>query len=350
MAGSLILALLCALPAAADALRIAVYDAPLSRPGPGLLLRDLARAPLPADIDSTLATITALNADVLLLTGIDADHGGESLAALASHLAARGVVYPYRLVPPSNRGLASGQDLDGDGRLGGPGDAQGWGAFRGAGGMALLSRLPILSDGLRDFSALLWRDLPGAILPRLPGGAPFPSEKAQAMQRLSSGGHWEVPLALAPGQVLHLLASHASPPVFDGPEDANGLRNRDELRFWQLFLDGWAPDGGPGARAPFVLAGRFNLDPERGEGWREALSALLSNRQLTDPRPGDGSGDGAAAHDTWRRAGGGGLRLDYLLPSADLRVLDSGVLAHGPATAAQSRPVWLDLALPGPPG
>ncbi len=287
---------------------------------------------------------------MLLVTGIDADHGGESLLLLASHLAALGLVYPYRLMPPSNRGLASGHDLDGDGRAGGPGDAQGWGDFRGAGAMALLSRLPILRSELRDFSTLLWRDLPGATLPRQPGGAPFPSEAAQRVQRLSSGGHWEVPLMLGSGQVLRLLATHASPPVFDGPEDANGLRNRDELRFWQLFLNGWAPDGGPGARAPFVLAGRFNLDPERGEGRREVLDALLSDPRLADLRPGDGSGDGAASHDTWRREGGGGLRLDYLLPSADLRVLGTGVLALDPGSAAQSRPVWLDIALPDPPG
>lgn len=306
--------------------------------------------PLPADIEATLATIAALDADVLLLTGIDTDHGGESLAALASHLAARGLSYPHRLVPPTNRGLASGHDLDGDGRAGGPGDAQGWGDFRGAGAMALLSRLPIRSRELRDFSTLLWRDLPGAMMPERPDGTPFPSEVARASQRLSSGGHWEVAVELGGGHVLRLLATHASPPVFDGPEDANGLRNRDELRFWQLFLDGWAPDGGPGARAPFVLVGRFNLDPERGEGRREALDALLSDPRLTDTHPGDGSNDGAAAHDTWRGADRGGLRLDYLLPSADLRVLDSGVLTPDPVSGTQNRPVWLDLALPGPPG
>lgn len=283
---------------------------------------------------------------MLLLTGIDADHGGESLAALASLLAARGLTYPYRLVPPSNRGLASGHDLDGDGRHGGPGDAQGWGAFRGAGGMALLSRLPILNGGMRDFSALLWRDLPGAMLPRWPGGAPFPSEAALAVQRLSSGGHWVAPLVLGSGQVLHLLAAHASPPVFDGPEDANGLRNRDELRFWQLYLDGWAPDGGPGARAPFVLAGRLNLDPEQGDGWRETMRELLSDARLTDPRPGDGRSEGNAALDTWRSADRGGLRLDYLLPSADLRVMGAGVLPTDADPAAPNRPVWLDLALP----
>ncbi len=36
---------------------------------------------------------------------------------------------------------------------------------------------------------------------------------------------------------LHLLASHPTPPAFDGPEDRNGRRNHDEIRFWNDYLD-----------------------------------------------------------------------------------------------------------------
>jgi len=32
------------------------------------------------------------------------------------------------------------------------------------------------------------------------------------------------------GQVIHILASHPTPPVFDGVEDRNGRRNHDEIR------------------------------------------------------------------------------------------------------------------------
>ncbi len=39
--------------------------------------------------------------------------------------------------------------------------------------------------------------------------------------RLSSKSHWDVPINVN-GRVLHVLASHPTPPVFDGPEDRNG--------------------------------------------------------------------------------------------------------------------------------
>ena len=33
-------------------------------------------------------------------------------------------------------------------------------------------------------------------------------------------------------ETVHFLVSHPTPPVFDGPEDRNGPRNYDEIRFW----------------------------------------------------------------------------------------------------------------------
>jgi len=55
--------------------------------------------------------------------------------------------------------------------------------------------------------------------------------------RLSSKSHWDVPVN-TPNGPLHIYASHPTPPVFDGPEDRNGLRNADEIRFWSLYLNG----------------------------------------------------------------------------------------------------------------
>ena len=31
---------------------------------------------------------------------------------------------------------------------------------------------------------------------------------------------------------MYFLTSHPTPPVFDGPEDRNGTRNHDKIRFW----------------------------------------------------------------------------------------------------------------------
>ena len=95
-----------------------------------------------------------------------------------------------------------------------------------------------------------------------------------------------VPIDTPKGR-FNLMTFHASPPVFDGPEDRNGLRNRDEIRLWQVFLDGGL---GPAPANRFVIAGDANLDPEGSEGRTEAIAALLSDPRLQDPAPGR-SGD-----------------------------------------------------------
>ena len=275
-----------------------------------------------------IGIIAATRPDILLLTGFDYDLDGIALALLADRLAAAGVVYPHRFALRPNRGRPTGLDLDGDGRRGGPRDAQGYGEFNGQGGMALLSRYPVEAEGVRDFTGFLWRDLPGTLI----GGAELPAEAA-AVQRLPTTGHWAVPLRLPDGRVLTLLALHATPPVFDGPEDRNGRRNHDEIRFWELFLEGWAPDGAGGPGDPFVLLGAFNLDPVDGDGRRGAIRRLLAHPALQDPEPASAGaaaatpGDPLAALDTvdWPEDGPGNKRVDFVLPAAGLRVTGSGV-------------------------
>ncbi len=112
-------------------------------------------------------------------------------------------------------------------------------------------------------------------------GQPFPSPEAQTVQRLSSVAHWVVPVLIREER-LNLMSFHASPPVFDGPEDRNGRRNHDELRFWQSYLDGGF---GPAPKDRFVLAGVGNLDPVDGEGIKPAITGLLADPRLQDPRP-----------------------------------------------------------------
>ncbi|TDX24240.1 endonuclease/exonuclease/phosphatase family metal-dependent hydrolase [Rhodovulum visakhapatnamense] len=356
-----LLAVFFALPAAAD-LRVASYNAELSRKGPGLLLRDILSGK-DGQVAAVVEVIAAARPDILALQGIDFDLDGLALAALADLLRARDLDYPHRFALSPNTGLRTGLDLDGDGRLGGPRDAQGFGYFAGQDGMAILSRFPILTDEVRDFSAMLWRDLPGATLPET-DGTPFPSAEAQAVQRLSTTGHWDVPVDLG-GSVLHLLTFHATPPVFDGPEDRNGLRNRDELRLWTLYLDG-ALDVPP-PRGTFVVLGDANLDPEDGDGRSAAMRAFLADPRLTDPLPKSPGGAaapqtgtnatqrGAPARDTanWPEDGPGNLRVDYVLPSSKIDITGAGVFwpADGPLaetvrTASRHRLVWVDLALP----
>jgi endonuclease/exonuclease/phosphatase family metal-dependent hydrolase len=333
----LLLLLLLPVAAQAESIRIASFNTELSRDGPGLLLRDIQRGD--AQVQAVVEVLTAVDADILALQGIDWDLDGLAVNALSE---AVGNIYPHVFAAMPNSGLDSGLDLDGDGRTQGPGDAQGWGRFTGQGGLAVLSKHEILAEESRSFTSLLWRDLPGAELPQLDGQA-FPSQQAQHAQRLSSTAHWVIPIDTPLGQ-LDLLTFHATPPVFDGPEDRNGLRNRDEIRLWSLLLDGTL-DAPP---APlFVIAGDANLDPRLGEGRKKAIRDLLNNSRLQDPQPKDQNGSIATVQ--WKAVGE--LRVDYVLPSVDLRVTNAGVfwpnasdpLHNSAQQASRHRLVWVDV-------
>lgn len=275
-----------------------------------------------------------------------------ALSLLADRLVPLGRGYPHRFALRPNTGRQTGLDLDGDGRLGGPGDAQGWGQFSGQAGMAVLSRLPVDTAAVRDFSGFLWADLPGALLPEAMG------DEARRVQRLSTTAHWEVPLVLPDGGRLRLLAYHATPPVFDGPEDRNGRRNHDESAFWLRLLGSELDETPP--QPPFVVIGDGNLDPADGDGRRDGIRALLGHPALQDPAPKGTSGrsepgqKGDPAQDTALYPDIGGLRVDLVLPSADLKVTASGVLwpPEGdpliPDLTAASRhfPVWVEVEVP----
>ncbi|WP_420585406.1 endonuclease/exonuclease/phosphatase family protein [Ruegeria sp.] len=341
-----LLLLLLPVMAQAETVRIATYNTELGRDGPGLLLRDIRRGD--SQVKAVIEVMVAARPDIVSLQGVDWDMDGLALLALADQLRRAGLDYPYHFAAQPNTGLETSLDLNGDGRTHGPADAQGWGRFTGHGGLALLSRYPILADQVQDFTDLLWRDLPGAKLPTTEDG-PFPSEEAQRIQRLSAVAHWIVPVETPLGR-LEVMTFHAAPPVFDGPEDRNGLRNRDEVRLWSVVLDGKL---GRRPSGPFVIAGDANLDPDQGEGRKEAIQALLEDPRLQDSRPSDAMG--ALTTVEWKAVGE--MRVDYVLPSADLRVTGAGVLWPEKDTplrtaaeqASRHRLVWVDVTTPDTP-
>ena len=291
------------------------------------MLRDIVKGD-DAQIDAVLGLIAGAAPDILVLQGVDYDLQGAALNALAGAIAQTGPDYPHRFALPPNAGRQTGLDLDGNGKTGEARDAQGYGRFFGAGAMAILSRHPILTDGVQDYTAMLWRDLPGALLPMTKDG-PFPSDDAQQVQRLSSNGHWVVPVDVPGLGAVTLLTFHATPPVFDGPEDRNGKRNHDEIMFWDRYLAG-AFDPPPANR--FVLLGGANLDPDKGEGLKSAITTLLTHPQLKDPTP---------DRKTAQFDEIGSMRVDYLLPSTDWRVVGTGS-AEDPAASRHSL-IWVDL-------
>jgi endonuclease/exonuclease/phosphatase family metal-dependent hydrolase len=369
-------------PPVEQRLRVATYNVSLFSNEAGGLIRRLEGGDEGAR--SIAAVIQTVRPDLLLLNEFDYDEEGraarlfqEAYLGVGQH-GREPIRYPHRYLAPVNTGEPSGLDVDGDGRLGGPGDGWGFGHHPGQYGMLVLSMHPIAADRVRTFRMFRWADVPGALRPRRADGSEFYSDDTWSRLRLSSKSHWDVPIA-TPAGTLHFLVSHPTPPVFDGPEDHNGLRNHDEIRLWADYLgpgrasylvDDAGTRGGldPGAR--FVIAGDLNADPHDGDGdrGREALRALLGHERIErfQAPSSDGGQEASLAvqprvphrgdprHDTCRIGGGvGNLRLDYVIPSRGLSVLDTQVFwpvsTHPDAKltdGSDHHMVWLDLALP----
>lgn len=285
----------------------------------------------------------------------------------------------YRaFMAPTNTGMASGFDLDRSGeavtdypppergaqsdaaRAYG-GDCWGFGTFPGQYGMALLvdTRLALRESEVRTFRLLPWDYVPGAFLPKVPEtNEPWFTEEQLEFVRLSSKSHWDVPIGLPNGAVLHLLCSHPTPPAFDGPEMRNKRRNFDEIRFWADYIAGdpYIVDdenrgGGLPRGAHFVLLGDLNADPDEGESFKNPIELLLAHRRIDGScvPTSDIAVDGLDPDDTARFK----LRVDYVLPSDTTEVLRCGVWRLPPAGAAAAEfpsdhfPVWADVRVPG---
>jgi hypothetical protein len=220
--------------------------------------------------------------------------------------------------------------------------------------------LDILEDEVRTFQHFRWKDLPGAVAPTDPEtGEPWYGDEVWDEFPLSSKSHWDVPVRLYSGQVLHVLASHPTPAAFDGPERRNKLRNRDEIRFWNAFLSGSEAvrddQGRPGGLPEgdlFVLLGDLNADPDEGNAIDDPVGTyLLSLPSVNGAFTPVADSAGVALFpnldpdDTaqW------GMRADYVLPSARLIVREGGVIRSGPdpiGSASDHFPVYLDLETP----
>ena len=345
-------------------MRLAFWRIDLGGRGPGYALQDiLARDRAVLHKAELIAHIAP---DVLVLSGLDHDHDLVALRAFRDVIAEKGHVFTATFAFSSNAGLRTGRDMTGDGRHDTADDTQGYGRFRGERALALLSNFPVDDANARDFSQFLWRDLPGALLPEDVSGAVL-ADEVLALQRLSSTGHWDVPI-LIDGQSLHLLIYQAGPPVFGGRGTRNLHRNHDETAFWTHFLDNRLPMAPP--EAPLVVIGGSNLDPFDGDGLHGAMRDLLAHPALQDPQP-QSAGGRLAAHDPpnaahlgppeldtvhWpQRPGPGNLRVSYILPSSELRVRASGVfwpatesaerarLGDPDAPPTRHRLVWVDL-------
>ncbi|MFG0288069.1 MAG: endonuclease/exonuclease/phosphatase family protein [Rhodopirellula sp. JB044] len=310
--------------------------------------------------------IRSIRPDVLLLCEVDFDADGKTLNRFADlYLNAKQegsgepISYPHRWSIPTNTGMIADADLDADGRTDLPNDAWGFGRYPGQYAMAVLSRFPIDRENARTFQTYRWNQLPGALRPIDPQtNVPYYSDEVWQKLRLSSKNHADVPIQIPAGsrtnRVLHFLVSHPTPPVFDGPEDRNGCRNHDEIRFWQEFIehpdaeflvDDAGVSGGLAKDEWFAIAGDLNSDPEAGDSRRSAIVNLLSSERVQPLAPESETRSTATALFGTRR-----VRVDYVIPSANIPVVDSGVVWPEPNTplgrcldATDHRMVWIDM-------
>ncbi len=372
--------------------KFATFNASLNRFNAGDLIADLS-TPANAQAQTIAEIVQRTRPDVLLINEFDFDAGGVAAALFQQNylsVSQGGVApisYPYRFVAPSNTGIPSGFDLDNSGSVGGPNDAFGFGFFPGQYGMAVYSRYEILYDEIRTFQTFLWADMPDALLPddqSTPDPADWYSPAELEVFRLSSKSHWDVPVRIR-DKVVHFLVSHPTPPVFDGPEDRNGRRNHDEIRFWADYVlpsrsgyiyDDAGKQGGLAPGAFFVIAGDQNADPFDGDSVPGAAQQLLDHPRvnakvtpssegaveqavlqggLNDLHVGDPAFDTADFADAF---GPGNLRVDYVLPSKALRIVDAGVfwptsadplfplVGTFPFPSSDHRLVWVDVRVP----
>jgi hypothetical protein len=385
------------LPSAAGAksatIRFATFNASLNRNFAGQLVSDLS-TPSNAQAAAVAEIIQRVRPDVLLINEFDFVAGGLAAELFqdnylsVAHNGAAAIEYPHYFVAPSNTGIPSGFDLNNNGVIGGPDDAFGFGFFPGQFGMAVYSMYPIDYDAIRTFQLFLWKDMPGAMLPddpNTPAPADWYSPAELEVFRLSSKSHWDVPIQIGKKQV-HFLVSHPTPPVFDGPEDRNGTRNNDEIRFWADYITPgrasryiYDDEGGTGGLKPgsrFVIAGDQNSDPLDGDSIPGSIQQLIEhplvNTKVTPESAGGPEasvlqGGANLTHQSDPRfdtadfsdTAPGNLRADYVLPRKNLKIVGSGVFwprttdpffyltGVFPFPSSDHRAVWIDVSLSG---
>ena len=386
-----LVALMLVPPAAAsgERIRFATFNASLNRNFEGQLIADLS-TPGNAQAQTVAEIIQRVRPEVLLINEFDFDSGNVALRLFqdnylsVSQNGASPIVYPYRYTAPSNTGIPSGFDFNNNGVIGGPDDAYGFGFFPGQFGMAVYSQHPILFSQIRTFQNFLWKDMPGARLPddpATPAPADWYSPAEQAVFRLSSKSHWDVPVRVD-GDTIHFLVSHPTPPVFDGPEDRNGTRNFDEIRLWADYItpgpssfyiyDDAGKRGGLAPSSRFVIAGDQNSDPLDGDSIPGSIQQLLDHPLVNTTKTPSSAGAVEAAllqggANTTHRSdpkfdtadfadtAPGNLRADYVLPRKNLRIVDSAVFwplqsdplfrltGVFPFPSSDHRLVWVDI-------
>lgn len=363
-------------------IRFATFNVSLHRRYAGDLITELKSGDC-QQARQVAAILQRVRPDVLLVNELDHDEQGTAARLFDEFYLRVGqngqnpLDFPYHYTGPVNTGVSSGFDLNQNGVSNEAADAFGFGHFPGQYGLVVYSIYPIDYERLRTFQKFLWKDMPDARWPHSPEtGQPYYDANVREVLRLSSKSHEDVPV-MVNGRTIHFLVCHPTPPVFDGPEDRNGHRNHDEIRLLADYIDPQRAfylyddrgrTGGLEHGADFIVAGDMNADPLDGDSLDGAIGQLLEHPLVRDTAP---ISTGAAqqsrrqalanldhrsdpAHDTadFSDEQSGNLRVDYVLPSRTLRVVNSGVFwppaaedGHQWLQCSDHRLVWVDVRL-----
>ncbi|MBQ4832437.1 endonuclease/exonuclease/phosphatase family protein [Pseudoalteromonas sp. MMG010] len=275
--------------------------------------------------------------------------------------------YPYIYLAPVNTGVPSGFDLDNNGKVtDNMGDAYGFGFFPGHYAMVLLSQYPIDFDKARTFQKFKTKDMPNAQIPVNPSTNEnwYSAQELDAI-RLSSKSFWDVPIIID-DKPLHILASHPTPPVFDGPEDRNGMRNHNEVRLVADYVlnknyiyDDKGIKGGLDTQSRFVILGDLNAAPIGDKARVDTTDQLLKNKMINASYVPQSEGAKQEYIKPYAKnyTANWQARVDYVLPSNyGLQIQQGGVfwpmkssplyrLIKDRNASSDHRMVWLDITV-----
>lgn len=367
-------------------------------------------------IRNVAETIQRVRPNAFVLAEFNNDGEGKDMAAINgfqnnylahSQNGKQAILFKYKKNFATNTGKASGFDLDRNGKKTDThNDAWGFGEYHGQYAFAIFSQFEIDESNVRTFQNFKWKDMPGEknisivdckspktgknICPAgMKEGDAWYSKEAWEQIPLSSKNHVDVPLLIptATGnEIIHFLVSHPAPPVFNNVANHNYEHNRAELKFWNdyinsetYFYDDKGKRGGLTAGSKFVIAGDMNADALKGDGDRRMIADLLKSHYVnTSATIGDNTPTSkggpecfdlghckAANKDTLYPeaiTSVSGLRLDYVIPSANITVKNSGVffpasneegyhlvfdkeLGASKGVTSDHRMVWVDFDL-----
>ncbi|MBL0710237.1 MAG: endonuclease/exonuclease/phosphatase family protein [Colwellia sp.] len=320
--------------------------------------------------------IQRINPDIILLNEFDrVENNHDNLRYFISNYLQQSqhnqpsISYPYFYQGAVNTGVLVRSDVNNDGIDSAlPTDTHGFGYFEGHYGMVLLSKYPIDNKKIRTFQHFKWHDMPNALQPINPKTQqPWYNNEIWQALRLSSKSHWDIPINVE-GETIHILASHPTPPVFDGAENRNGKRNHDEIRFWSDYINDkqgryiYDDNKKHGALAPhqrFIIIGDQNASTVEGEAIKKGINTLLHDPKIQDPMPISQGGKQHSNKSIYGKyhTASWGMRADYVLPSSlGFSVINSGVFWPTPKentyrliknrqASSDHRLVWVDVKL-----